>query len=78
MITLQVKVKPNARESLLEPPVDGNVWSARLKSPPVDGKANEELIRLVADYFDCPRSKVSIFRGAGSRSKLVRIEQDRK
>ena len=68
---IQVKVKPNARSSSLEE-IDG-VWQARLKSPPVDGKANQELIALVAEHFGCPKSAVSIKSGASGRMKLVRI-----
>ena len=49
-------------------------WVARLKSPPVDGKANAELIELIAEHFGCRRSAVSIKSGAGGRIKLVRIE----
>jgi len=71
---LQVKVKPNARVSALAPPADGDVWSASLKAPPVDGRANDELVALVAKHFDCPRSRVSIRSGASGRMKLVRIE----
>jgi len=67
-----VKVKPNARESILEQ--DGGEWCARLKSPPVDGKANEELIALVARHFGCSRSAVSIRSGASGRMKVVHIE----
>ena len=47
---LEIKVKPNARQSLLSQEVDGS-WVASLRSPPVDGKANEELIGLVAEHF---------------------------
>jgi uncharacterized protein (TIGR00251 family) len=71
--TLQVRVQPNARESSLVEAADGT-WTARLRSPPVDGRANEELIRLVAERFDCAKSAVSIRAGAGGRRKLVRIE----
>lgn len=70
---VQVKVKPNSRVSLLEEQPDGT-WLAQLKSPPVDGKANEELIALVAKHFACRKSDVSIKSGASSRTKLVRIE----
>ena len=70
---IQVKVKPNARVSVLVEEGSG-VWSAQLKSPPVDGKANEELIALVAKQFGCPKSAVSIKSGASGRMKLVRIE----
>ena len=70
---LQVKVKPNARASLLEQKDDGT-WHAQLKSPPVDGKANAELIALVAERFRCAKAAVSIKSGASGRSKLVKVE----
>ena len=69
---IRVKVKPNARESTLEQEPSGT-WLARLKAPPVDGKANAELVGLVARRFGCARSDVSIKSGAGSRMKLVKI-----
>lgn len=69
---IQVKVKPNARTSRLEQTEDGT-WMAQIKSPPVDGKANEELIALVAKYFECRKSSVSIRAGASGRVKLVQI-----
>ena len=63
--TLLVKVKPNARQSSLERLADGS-WLAQLKSPPVDGKANAELIALVAREFGCAKSAVEIASGAMS------------
>ncbi len=72
---LHVKVKPRARVSVLTPNDDG-VWLAQLKSPPVDGKANEELVALVARRFGCSKSAVSIKSGASARTKLVKIEGD--
>jgi uncharacterized protein (TIGR00251 family) len=69
--TLSVKVKPNARTSSLDE-VDG-MWRAQIKSPPVDGKANAELIALVAEKFGCRKNQVTIRAGAGGRTKLVRI-----
>jgi uncharacterized protein len=72
LTTLQIKVKPNARVSLLEESSPG-VWLAQLKSPPVDGKANEELIALVAKQFGCRKAAVSIKGGATGRMKWVRI-----
>lgn len=69
---IQVRVKPNARVSTLEQQPEGT-WLAQLKAPPVDGKANAELIKLVAKQFGCARSAVSIKSGAGGRTKLVKI-----
>jgi uncharacterized protein len=70
--TIQIKVKPNVRASLLEQAADGS-WIAQLKSPPVDGKANKELIALVAEHFGCRKADVTIKSGAGGRVKLVQI-----
>lgn len=75
-IVIQIKVKPNARARRLEQNEDGT-WVAQLKSPPVDGKANEELIALVAKHFQCAKSNVSIKSGASSRNKLVQIRKTR-
>lgn len=73
MKIVQVKVKPNARVSALEE-VAGGPWLAQLKSPPVDGKANRELVNLIARHLACPKSAVSIKSGASGRIKLVKID----
>jgi len=70
MRRLHIRVKPNARESALEQAGDGT-WVARLKSPPVDGRANEELIALVAARFGCAKSAVQIKSGVSGRLKWV-------
>ena len=72
MPVLQIKVKPNARECALRRLEDGT-FVASLKSPPVDGKANAELIALVASHFKVAKSAVTIKSGAGSRMKLVAL-----
>ncbi len=75
MKLIQVKVKPNARISALHETSDGT-WLAQIKSPPVDGKANEELAALVAQHFARRKSQVSVKNGASGRIKLVKIEED--
>jgi len=72
MPTISVKVKPNARASTLEETEPG-IWYAQLKSPPVDGKANAELIALVAKHFGCKKADVTIKSGVSGRNKLVQI-----
>ena len=71
---IQVKARPRARCSTLNETSPG-VWSAELKCAPVDGKANAELIALVAKRFGCMKSAVSIKSGSNGRSKWVRIER---
>jgi len=73
---IQIKVKPNSRVSLLQQNEDGT-WLAQIKSPPVDGKANEELIALVAKHFGLRKSEVSIKSGGSSRTKLIQISETR-
>jgi len=69
---MRISVKPNSRESSLERREDGT-WVARLKSPPVDGKANSELIALVATRFGCRKAAVTLKAGAAGRTKLVSV-----
>ena len=45
----------------------------RLAAPPVDGAANDELIRLLAKTFKVSRSSVQLVSGLGSRTKQIRI-----
>jgi uncharacterized protein len=72
-LLLHIKVKPNSRTAELTRNADGT-WLAKLKSPPVDGKANEELIALVAAHFKCRKSAVTIKSGASARTKVIKIE----
>ena len=69
---LSVKVKPRSRVSELVRASDGT-WVARIQAPPVDGKANAELVALVARHFGCARAAVSIKSGAAGRMKLVKV-----
>lgn len=71
----QVKVKPNSKRQSIEEAPDGSLL-VHLKSPPVDGKANEELIALLAKKFDVPKSKITIKSGLSSKTKLVEIDTD--
>lgn len=72
-ILIRVKVRPNARQTSLEQLADGS-WLAKVRSPASEGKANRELLALVADHFHCPKSAVSIKSGAQGRIKLLRVE----
>ena len=71
----KVKVKPNSKQQKIEEQTDGSL-TVYLKSPPVDGKANEELIKLLAEKFDVPKSHITIKLGVSSRQKLIEIDTD--
>jgi uncharacterized protein len=70
---IRVKVKPNSRISALTQLPDGS-WVAQVKAPAIEGRANKELIALVAEHFHCPKAAVSIRSGSSGRFKLLRIE----
>ncbi len=72
MAIIQVKVKPNARLSALTSAADGT-YIAQIKSPPAEGKANAELVRLVARHFRCTVTSVEIRHGGSGRIKLLQI-----
>jgi uncharacterized protein len=72
-IKLEVRLTPRAGRDEIGGVRDG-VLQVRVKAPPVDGKANESLRRLIAKRAGVPNSRVTIVRGARSRRKLVAIE----
>lgn len=72
MIILTVKVKPNSKQQSIEEQPDGSL-KVHLKSPPVDGKANQELIVLLAKKLKVPKSAIAIKSGLSSKHKLVEI-----
>ena len=74
MRTLKLKVKPGSRDESLIEQEDGT-WLARVKAPPVDGKANAALIALIAAHFGVRKAQVTIKSGAAGRMKLVQLEK---
>lgn len=73
---LFVYMKAGAKENKVEK-VDGKSYKVSVKSPPVGGRANAEVEEVLAEYFHVPKSKVYIFSGFKSKSKVVEIP-DRK
>lgn len=74
---LHVSVIPNAKHEKREQQTDllGNiVYKVRLTVPPVDGKANEALIKFLSKQFDTPKSSLTIIRWHTSRQKVVEIK----
>lgn len=72
----QVKVKPNAKRQQVIAQADGSLL-VHLKSSPIAGKANQELIQVLADYFQVAKSQVAIQQGHTTRTKLIHIETGR-
>lgn len=70
-LVLTVRVVPRASADAVLGETD--CLKVRLTAPPVDGKANERLCRVLGKLFGVARSRVTVERGASSRVKQVRI-----
>lgn len=70
---VRVRVKPNSKNPRIEETAEAGL-TVYLKSPPVDGKANEELIARLAEHYGVPKSRVRIKSGPSSRTKTIEIE----
>ncbi|TGN17667.1 DUF167 domain-containing protein [Leptospira idonii] len=74
-MVLSVQVRPGSKRPGIEK-ISEFEWIVRLNSPPVDGKANEELIRRIAEEFHIAKSKVSILSGLSSKKKKILVNLD--
>lgn len=72
VITLVLHVQPGAKRTGIIG-LHGDALKVRLAAPPVDGRANEMLLRFIADSFGVPLRNVELKQGALSRDKVVRI-----
>jgi len=71
-IQFTVRVIPRSSRTVIVGEYDGAV-KVKISSPPVDGAANAELIKLFAKKLGVPRSAIGIVSGETSRTKLLRI-----
>ena len=71
-IILSVKVQPRARKNAISGAV-GDALKLALTAPPVEGKANQAVIDFLADFFEIPRSSITIASGKTSRLKVVHV-----
>ncbi len=72
---ITVEVKTNAKNILVEK-ITNSVYKVYLKATPIDGKANNQLISTLADYFNVSKSQVEIKSGKSSKTKIVLIYLD--
>jgi uncharacterized protein (TIGR00251 family) len=70
---LTVRVIPRARKSEIVKVLEDGTIKIRLTAPPVEGQANEALIRFLSDLLDIPPSRIEIVAGLTSRDKLLSI-----
>jgi hypothetical protein len=70
---IEVRLRPRGHRDQLLGIGDG-ILLARVTAPPVEGRANKALCRLIAKRIGIAPSKVSVVRGEKSRNKVVRVE----
>lgn len=74
------KITPNARKSAClgwgSDEQGRPVWLVKIAAPAVEGKANKELIRFMAEYLECSKSDISLQKGEMSRTKVLWIPSE--
>jgi uncharacterized protein len=68
-----IQAHPGAKRNSIIRFEDG-VWHLKIAAPPVEGKANKELIEFLSEILDVSKSRLSVEKGATSRKKLVLVE----
>ncbi|MBC8263994.1 MAG: YggU family protein [Anaerolineales bacterium] len=71
-VTFAVRVVPRSSKNEIVG-VHGDALKVRLTAPPVEGRANEDLIAFLAQRLGVRKSEVEIVAGAASRRKMIRI-----
>ncbi len=72
-MSIQVRVIPSSGVNKLEVIPAESLVKAKLTAPPVEGRANRQLIKVLADYLDLPKSSISILKGESSKNKIIKI-----
>jgi uncharacterized protein len=70
---LKLRVSPGARRPGFAGR-HGDAWKVRVAEPPEHGRANEAVLRLLAETLDVPRGSVALVSGHGSRDKIVTLD----
>ena len=71
-LTIKIKVEPRSSKSGVVGPY-GDSLKVKLTSPPVEGKANKELIEVLAKEFGVAKKDIEIVSGQSSKNKIVKL-----
>lgn len=69
---ITIIAKPNSKIEKIEK-INDNTYKVYIKAQPIENKANQRIIELLAKYFDVPKSDVSILTGQFSKQKIIKI-----
>jgi len=72
-VTLTLHIQPGAKKTEIAG-LHGDALKIRLAAPPVDGKANEALVKFVAEALKLPKSAVNLKSGQTSRRKVLEVQ----
>ena len=72
---VNVKAKPGSKRGNLVAEMPDGSLEVHLKEKPVDGKANDALVKVLADHFGVRQRDIRIVSGASARMKIVEIEK---
>jgi len=72
-IRIKVRVQPRSSQNKISGVIDGAL-KIKLTAPPVEGEANQELIRFLAQVLQVSRSQISLIQGSTGRNKIIQIE----
>jgi uncharacterized protein len=71
--TIEIRVKPGAKNDCITLHNDGS-FAVAVTSPPIDGRANEHVIKLFSKKLRIPKSSIEIIKGENYKSKVIKIE----
>lgn len=72
VVSLTLHIQPGAKRSEIAG-LHGEALKIRLAAPPVEGRANEALLKFIAELFGVPVRQVELKQGGQSRHKVVAI-----
>ncbi|MCG7899372.1 MAG: DUF167 family protein [Candidatus Thiodiazotropha lotti] len=73
-LILRLRIQPKASRDRFIGPYGDNQYKVSITAPPVDGQANDRLLKFIAKTFDLPRSRIELLSGESSRSKCLKLK----
>lgn len=73
MRRITLRVMPRARQNKITE--ENGILRVHITAAPVDGAANAAVMKLLAEYFDVPKTQIKIVRGTASRDKIIELPE---
>jgi len=71
-IIINLRIIPRAGKSAIQG-LHGDALKIRIQAPPVEGKANQALVKFLSKHWNIPRSDIKILSGVTGRNKRIRL-----